>query len=142
MNTKGTKLALGVVIIVVCLILLNPFTASAIWNNYSLNRYKGHLSKYPTPPHTYRIDSYSKVGGIEGNGDNCDFVAGITYETDLTSEEIEQYYANLEMPAARGKGKVAVSLYFKEVKYRTDKLVYEIQILDEGYSPLLDIRCV
>lgn len=125
------------------LLAANPFTLSAGLNDYSLKKFSSQLPNVPLPPNTIEADYDARVGGLIGNGDNCDFRAAITYETELSEEEIRSHYRGLMAQGARGNGKVEIKVLFKETKWAPgpDKRYYEIYILDEGYSSGFDIRC-
>ncbi|WP_138751658.1 hypothetical protein [Paenibacillus sinopodophylli] len=140
-NKKVSKRLKWLLFFSILALAVNPFTVSASVNDYSLKRFSSQLANVPLPQKTNRVESYDRVGGITGNGDNCDFKAGITYETELSEEEIRAYYSGLELRSAKGQGQVEIGLLFKEVKWKTDNLVYEIYILDEGHKAGFDIRC-
>ena len=97
------------------------------------------------PERTEIINKYKKVGNLSGTGNHCDFLASIDLVTELSKEEIEEYYKEVTFPAAhKNHDKVGVRIYFSDKRTDKDtdvKLYYCIEIYDFGYSEGFDLRC-
>jgi hypothetical protein len=126
----------------VCLIvilILFPFIRDVASNNRTLKYFSNNLFDFPLPKMTREIARNSEVGILVANGDHCDFKAKMTLETSLSKEEIISYY-NKTMPSAKSQSQVKIDINFHDEK-TNNKLVFDIEILDDGYNTGFDLRC-
>lgn len=118
---------LTIMILVFALVLTNFFNITGFAHTRKLNKFKENLTSYKMPPNTYSIGSYAEIGNIySNNGDSCDYIAGELYETDLTKEDINKYYANVTFPNVDGNEQIKINILFKEEKSERGRLIYEI----------------
>jgi hypothetical protein len=128
-----------------------PCAIPATINNYQLYRFKRHLYDYPLPPKTLVSDQQAQVG-LFGNGNHCDYVAELTLVSELSRQEIEDYYSDVVFPPAREYRQVLEGQYELDSSYvkpdivliglsDNGKYLYKVSISDGGYDPGLDFRC-
>ncbi|MBQ8278431.1 MAG: hypothetical protein IJZ23_01150 [Roseburia sp.] len=64
-----------------------------IVNNYSATVIEKKLSALPLPEQTEYIESVSKAGKMTGNGNGMQYLGAILIESELTLEELDNYYS-------------------------------------------------
>lgn len=64
-----------------------------IVNNYSATAIEKKLSVLPLPEQTEYIEGVSKAGKMTGNGNGMQYLGAILIESDLTLEELDNYYS-------------------------------------------------
>ena len=115
--------------------LLPPTSGEISFNNENITNLK-------PPKSTYAVASYSDLGHIYfTNGDQCDYMAGVMYETDLTKEEIVAFYSGVTVPSIDGKSNVDIDLSFHEKESSNGRLIFQIQTIEGSLKSGLDIRC-
>lgn len=62
-------------------------------DNYIAYSIKRDLIKLPLPDRTERADAVSMAGKLTGNGNGMQFFGAILIKSDLTEEELNQYYS-------------------------------------------------
>ena len=92
---KTLKIFLIVITVVICvpilsLILFGIFVN--IGNNIVADNIESDLLDIALPENTEIIDSTSVAGKISGNGNGMQYVGAILVKSELTSEELEEYY--------------------------------------------------
>ena len=133
---------ISIVFLLIILLLTNVFDLIGLSHTRQLSRYQENLTNLNRPVRTYAIGSYSDLGHIYfNNGDHCDYIAGILYETDLTKEEIIEFYQGVKLPSVDGKNQVDIELSFYEKKSPNGRLVYQIQTIEGSLNGGFDIRC-
>lgn len=131
-----------ILILVIALVLTNFFNITGISHTRQLNKFKEKLTSLKLPPNTYSIGSYSEVGHVyHGNGDNCDYIAGEFFETELSREEIVKYYSNISLPSVNRKLGVDLDILFFERKSSRGRLQYQIQVFEDALDAGFDLRC-
>lgn len=78
-----------IVVLLLCLIL-----GPMIVNDYNAYRIKEELFFVPLPLDTEMIDSISKAGKLNGNGNGMQYFGAILIKSDLSIEELDYYYKN------------------------------------------------
>lgn len=78
-----------IVVLLLCLIL-----GPIIVNDYNAYRIKEELFFVPLPLDTEMIDSISKAGKLNGNGNGMQYFGAILIKSDLSIEELDYYYKN------------------------------------------------
>ena len=132
-----------ITLLIIILIVTNLFDLIGLPHTRQLSRYEENLTSLKSPTSTYAIGSYSDLGHIYfNNGDHCDFVAGMMYETDHTREEIIEFYSGVTLPSIDGTDKVSIDLSFYDKKSRNGRLVYQIQTVEGSLKSGFDIRCI
>lgn len=113
-------------------------------NNGKLKDFSEQLFSYPLPPKTTQIGKSTFVGNT-GNSDHCDFSATEILETQLTLEEIENYYRKGGFKKADGYESLFDEAYVFVHEDRDisidNKFVVDVSIVDQGHSARFDIRC-
>ena len=82
--------------IVALLIALSPIAAYfgiVAANNSIANRVEKELKSYPLPEDTLFLDSVSLAGKLVGNGNGMQYMGSILVISDLTEEELYEYYS-------------------------------------------------
>ena len=82
--------------IVALLIALSPIAAYfgiVAANNSIANRVEKELKSYPLPEDTIFLDSVSLAGKLVGNGNGMQYMGSILVISDLTEEELYEYYS-------------------------------------------------
>ncbi|BFT69366.1 hypothetical protein [Paenibacillus sp. P36] len=133
-----------IIILITILLILGlmffPFVRDITSNNRTLKKFSNHLFDSTLPPMTKEITRNSEVGILVANGDHCDFRAKMTLETSLSKQEIISFY-HMAMPSAKGQSQVKINIKFHDENVN-NKLVFDIEILDDGYNTGFDLRCV
>ena len=152
MQTHKRPAHLKIILLFIFLILL-PFMlieANRIINNTRLDIFAQQLIDIPIPPKSKVIRNFSRVGGY-GNGHYCQFLAGIEIESELTLQEVKDYYyqnsdvkKNLKFHGpifSRSYDSATYMInFYKEEKF--DKLIiFEFSIGSQGHNGWLDTRC-
>ncbi|WEK56101.1 MAG: hypothetical protein P0Y55_08650 [Candidatus Cohnella colombiensis] len=137
-----TFYGLSIFFLILALILTNIFDLIGFNHTRQLNRYKENLTSLESPRNTYAIGAFSDIGHIDySNGDNCDYIVGQLFETDLLREEIIKFYSGVSIPSVNGKHKTDVNVSFFEGKSLNGRLVYQIQAFEDSIESGFDIRC-
>jgi hypothetical protein len=145
-NFKQKRLHLfygiAIFILVFALVLTNFFNFTGLSHTRQLSRFKENLISLKSPTKSFPTGSFSEVGHVYyGNGDNCDYIAGKMYETDLSKEEIIKFYSVVSLPSVNGKEKIQINVLFYEQKSPRGRLMYQIQIFEDALDAGFDIRC-
>ena len=118
MNRKLSKFGLAGIIILILIVLSIP---TYLWlipksHDRTLERFANELFSVQVPEKTHEVDRLSKVGQQIGNGDHCDYFAGLMVKTDLPKEQLEDHFrANYS-----GKSQIEFLWLAEENKYTTD----------------------
>lgn len=73
------------------LLVMLPFLIFGYFHTTpALNAFAQQLSE-AMPANTKTIDSVSEFGTVTGNGDHCDFLAGVLVETEMNRDDFEEY---------------------------------------------------
>lgn len=164
MKKKKTKVAIISIPIILILIVISPFVIAPLMNNLALLNFSKQLYNYPLPLHTKILEKHDACGKLNGNGNGMDFVATMLVKSDLTSNELNDYYFKATFNYAKNensisKDKIALEIvtptspnleseylehqeiYFDKLKNINSYSNYYIVILyDGGYSADFDIR--
>ncbi|WP_157950296.1 hypothetical protein [Vallitalea okinawensis] len=137
------------------------FVVSPIINDITLNNFAEQLNEYPLPESTSLIEKEAVCGKLNGNGNGMDFFACILIKSDLSIDELMQYYDQEELRAAKKGSKYSINLdiihangdkletgylehqkiYFSTLNNVTDYTGYYIvMIYDGGYPAYFDMR--
>ncbi len=156
-NKRLPKVSEGIVWVILpfgvtalCCVL--PLGIPVASNNSQLSRFANNLYNHPLPPQTQVLNQKAEVG-LMGNSNHCDFVAEQTIVTSLGRQEIEAYYAGVELPPVRSapQGRddfwttglhspVEPIVEFQEVR-NNGQLVFKLSLVDYGYPAGFDFRC-
>lgn len=147
-------------LIILSLMILS-FIVSPIINDITLKSFAKQLNKYPLPEKTEFIENEVVCGKLNGNGNGMDFFASILVKSDLSLDELKQYYKNTMFKGAKTNKKQGVTanilpakgykleceylehrdVYFSALKDMSDySKYYIIMLYDGGYSPGFDLR--
>ena len=135
---------LAIILIVGMFVLpLSLFATNIIYNNVVLNIYEYKINKIPLPEEFEIISKDKLVGNFYGSGDNIDFMVYYIVKTDMTEQEIEDYYKSVYVPPAkiyRDKSGVIVNEQPDNIYIDVPEDCVLIIFIDESYPSLLDIR--
>lgn len=84
-------IVLVIVLAVVLLPILSQF-AIAVTNNAIAANIQKRLVQYELPPNTELVKSGSKAGKFIGNGNGMQYMGTILVDSELSSEELKEYY--------------------------------------------------
>ncbi|WP_139996173.1 hypothetical protein [Paenibacillus paridis] len=132
MSSKGMKILIVITCCILLVLLMNPISLSAYYNNYRLNKFEKKLFNLSLPPNTRELSKYSKVGGLYGNGDNCDFLARRKIVSSLDIEELIKFY-NTD-----NKG---VQIIINYIEQSSEGNIVELEVVEEGKNSYFDLRC-
>lgn len=151
---------------------LGPFLYSSAINSLRLRRFANSLHAYPLPPGTEVVARYSKVGNFGPAGNHCDYMAALILVTELTRDEIDDYYRNMALPQVGDSECRSYNLIFQDeveaylaewgrryVGAEYDELLYNelalpsqqrsdarlrfcIEVYDTHYDAGFDCRCM
>lgn len=86
------RVALTLLWVVPVLAVLFMLFADRLTNDLRLWQIERQLKAIHPPPETKEISSHSAVGLLVGNGNHCDFFAGIVYRSQRNSDTIQAHY--------------------------------------------------
>ncbi len=157
------KLLIIIAFTPVALIILAiiPFLIAPIINEVTLNGFAKQLYNSSLPANTKLIEKEAVCGKLNGNGNGMDFFACILIQSEMSLEELADYYQNMQMKAAqKTKGHLIIpkvvpadgyqlktdylehaDIYFDKLKGINDYAgYYVVMIYDGGYFGNFDIR--
>lgn len=147
--------------IIIIFLVFIPFIISPILNEIRLNRFSKQLSNLSLPYNTESVEREVACGKLNGNGNGMDYFACILIKSDLSLDELIQYYKSKKFKPAKIFSKKAVEIdikhstgykleseyienrdiYFDSLKSESDYLKYYIvMIYDGGYDAGFDLR--
>ena len=78
------------------LVLFNPINDDKLW------KFQQNSQKIAHPSESIRLASGSDFGILAGNSNHCDFFVGeIRWTTQLSAEQIEEFYEDMFIPAVQ-----------------------------------------
>jgi hypothetical protein len=164
MIKKRTKVVLISIPIIIIMAIVSPFIIAPLLNDFALHNFSKQLYNYPLPLHTKILEKHDACGKLNGNGNGMDFMATMLVKSDLTSNELNDYYSKATFNYAKNestmsKDKIAFEIvkptspnlesdylehqgiFFDRLKNINSYSNYYIVILyDGGYSADFDIR--
>lgn len=95
---------LGLMVGAIFMVLMIPvFIIGYFHTEITLKSFSGELTSIQVPESTTLLDSVTEFGSVSaGNGDHCDYLAGILFETNASKQYIESWYKS----QYRGKSQV------------------------------------
>lgn len=82
------------VILSVFIITILIFFFLSIINDYTSKQVTKDLLQVPLPEKTDVIEEFSRSGKLEGNGNGMQFFGAILIQSDLSLEELNEYYTD------------------------------------------------
>lgn len=137
-------------LLVIAIILLLPVSVLIV-NDYSANQTSKSLCDLPLPKNTKFIESVSQAGKLVGNGNGMQYFGAILIKSDLSQEELENYYSQYRedewdcLVEVQNKQEIDflehTSLKFKNEDWSSENY-YIIYSWGSGISPFdeLDLR--
>ncbi len=127
-------------------------------HNARLARIEEELTRLPLPEGTERLEVYSSVGLLSGNGNHCDYVSAMVLRGDVERPLLEEFYRQhtvsspdgypLEIRIGAGGLQPAPGYYdaplarrWSESFQRGEQQVRVVYVFDAGQSPDGDPRC-
>lgn len=89
--TNLKRILKSICVIIIILIIVTPILIY-ILNDIIANNTKKELLKVKLPNNTEVVDSISIAGKLTGNGNGMQYFGAILVKTDLSNEELEEYY--------------------------------------------------
>lgn len=145
-----------IILLILAGILILPIVINMSINEIALNGFSNQLYNFELPKAATKISEYNNVGQLT-NERKCGFVARIEVDFRLGEDVLNNYFKNTTFKSAYGKKPVKAEIIPKNMidgidgksvyKRRTDgkfiggNEIYYIQIYDDGYPKLLDLRC-
>ncbi len=90
---KILKTTLKILIPVILILPILTYVGIMIANNCIANGVEKRLAAYSLPQNTELIDSVSVAEKLTGNGNGMQYLGAILVKSDLTKEELLQYYS-------------------------------------------------
>ncbi|MGI5490971.1 hypothetical protein [Microtetraspora malaysiensis] len=135
----GCALAIVVPLAALFVLIMVP-----VWRDDArLDALYERIRSYPPPPKTraYYVSAGDDVlierNLTGGSGDRCDYRIRITLETELTAEEIRDYYGKAKIAGVEGKA--SVSLWFEDPD-EEGRRRFIVEVFDSHDSDW-DLRC-
>ena len=91
---KALKKILILFIIVLLVLPAISYIGIVIANNSIAATIKHDLVRYEMPQDTELIDSISKAGKLNGNGNGMQYMGAILVKSDLNEKELQEYYSS------------------------------------------------
>ena len=85
---------------VIMLIASVPFV-----NNHVARRTANELAEIPLPEHTEYIEKISRAAKLVGNGNGMQYLGVVLLKSELTLEELEEYYSGYNVTVKHQTGK-------------------------------------
>ncbi len=79
-------------ILIILFILIGTLIYITVYNDMVAKRVENELKDAELPNNTERVDSISVAGKLTGNGNGMQYFGAILIKTELTKEELEDYY--------------------------------------------------
>ncbi|MDD3706508.1 MAG: hypothetical protein PHC45_10685, partial [Clostridiaceae bacterium] len=106
-------------------LIISSFFISPFINDLILSNFANNLFKYPLPPKTVLVVKSKDVGCLIGNGNHCDFLAIMFIKTELSKEEIENYYRDVKIKPPKKF----------DYNFKHDDVQVEVFLKDEAEEP-------
>ena len=81
----------------ICLLIFLTAVSIPIVNNCIADNVEKELRSLPLPESTELVDSISAAGKLSGNGNGMQYLGAILVESDLSIEELTEYYAQYKI---------------------------------------------
>ena len=91
---KTVRRRLLILMIVVIALSSIAYIGIVVTNNAIADRIEKDLVTYPLPTKTEFVDSISIAGRLAGNGNGMQYMGAILVDSDLSEEELEEYYSS------------------------------------------------
>ena len=158
---KRVLIVIALIPVLSVLLIITPFFISPILNNITLSSFTRQIYKYPLPNGTELIEKKAVCGKLNGNGNGMDFFACILIKSDMSIDQLKQYYGGKKFKTAKSKRGHLIDveivlvngykfktdyvehkdIYFNKLKNISDNSgYYAVMIYDGGYSADFDIR--
>ncbi|SNT34920.1 hypothetical protein SAMN05216276_10366 [Streptosporangium subroseum] len=113
-----------------------------IWvNDAKLNALIDRFESYPQPPKTYGTESGAEGSiALRGNGNHCDYRVRLTLSTELSVDELTDYYDRADI-AGVDAGQPSVTVWTQPSELGASGIRMVIVELNDGTDAGLDIRC-
>ena len=142
------KMLISAVIVIVFVLLVGFIVSIPIVNNLSAKNVEKQLVEIALPDNTEMIESLSKAGKLVGNGNGMQYFGAILIRSDLTLNELSDYYLR-KIPSAvvkEQKQQKIKCVEHEELSFKTPLSETEnyfiVYLFGSGSSPFsdLDIR--
>ena len=81
------------------LLIFTYFAFIPLGNNYQLHKQEKTLAAIALPAKTQLVEKQSVCGKLNGNGNGINYLATILIKSDLSLNELKEYYSNYEVVA-------------------------------------------
>jgi len=112
---KRILLAIALIPALLVLLVVTPFIVSPILNNITLSSFSKQIYNYPLPENMELIEKKAVCGKLNGNGNGMDYFACILIKTDMTIDQIKQYYKDKEFKSAKKDKEHVVNVEVSEI---------------------------
>lgn len=90
---KTVKRILIILLTVTFVLPIISYIGIVITNNSIANKIEKELVAYELPTNTKLVDSISVAAKLTGNGNGMQYMGAILVESDLSAEELKEYYS-------------------------------------------------
>ena len=136
MKTLIVKI-LGIAILSFIVFNILLYAAVVVANNCIAWDIENDLRKIELPEQTEFVEAVSRAGKIYGNGNGMQYFGAILVTSDLTEEELKEYYKsfNKDIEVERQEDEIIFSdNSYKFDKFDSDKTNYKISLWRYNYS--------
>ena len=91
---KALNKILAIFIIAILVLSVTAYIGIVVANNSIAATIKHDLVRYEMPQDTELVDSISKAGKLNGNGNGMQYMGAILVKSDLNEKELQEYYSS------------------------------------------------
>ena len=95
------RILFAIVLALLVLLVVTLFVVSPILNNITLSNFSKQIYNYPLPKNTVLIEKEAVCGKLNGNGNGMDFFACILIKSDMSIDQIKDYYKERKYKTAK-----------------------------------------
>ena len=158
---KKILFAIAIIPVLLVFLVVTSFIVAPILNNITLSSFSKQIYNYPLPKNSELVEKKAVCGKLNGIGNGMDFFACILIKTDMSIDQLKQYYkekefksakndkdhaANVEVTSINGEQLSTDYVLHEDVRFSKLKNIndysgyYAVMIYDGGYSADFDIR--
>ena len=117
--------------ILVAVVLIGGVISIPLINNHTAYKVEKTLCEIPLPEETELIESLSQVGKLTGNGNGMQYFGAILIRSDLSLEELDDYYSDYRSNEWECLVETHEGQYIEVIDHGT--LQFPEEIKDNGY---------
>lgn len=137
---KLLKTTLVVLFVIILVLPIISYVGIVIANDTIADKIEKDLIEYKLPTNTQLVDSISIARKLVGNGNGMQYMGSILVESDLSTEELEEYYSSgFDYIEVRKQENAKLDFVFPDYSFNTfpetdEKSYYSVTCWDSGIS--------